>query len=220
MRQRRSGSVVGPIDDQRFADDILTRHKAPVTAVERRVAIIPHGEIAARRHHNLAALDVVLEHGLSPFVLGKIRLAGEIVAIGIDVFRLMDLVWLLQLVAVEEHVLVLETDMVARDSHHALHEGLLDVDGIAEYDDVPAFHVLVGENILADRPSRRVGQLVDQQVVADQQRIFHRSGGDDEGLNQSRGSEQQQQNGNGPFRDHAARDIGLGRLRGLLGFRG
>ena len=46
------------------------------------------------------------------------------------------------------------------------------------------------------------------------------AGRDDEGLNQRGGSEKQQQNGDGPFRDHAAWDIGLRRLGRFLGFRG
>jgi hypothetical protein len=37
---------------------------------------------------------------------------------------------------------------IAGDAHDALHEGLLDIDGIAENDDVAAFDILVGQNVL------------------------------------------------------------------------
>ena len=53
-------------------------------------------------------------------------------------------------------------------------------------------------------PDGRIGQFIHQQMVADEQRVFHRSGGDDEGLNQVRGAEQQQDDGDGPFRNETA----------------
>ena len=54
-------------------------------------------------------------------------------------------------------------------------------------------------------PSDAIGQLIHQQMIADQQRVFHGSGGNHEGLNQEGGAEQQQQNGDGPFGDRSAR---------------
>jgi hypothetical protein len=43
--QHRAGEllgrgVIGPVNDQRIANDIFARHKTPVPAVERRVAIV------------------------------------------------------------------------------------------------------------------------------------------------------------------------------------
>src|SRR3977135_552424 len=46
---RRTGQtlsirIVGPVNDQRLPDNILARHKAPIAAVERIIAVIAHGE--------------------------------------------------------------------------------------------------------------------------------------------------------------------------------
>ncbi len=51
---------------------------------------------------------------------------------------------------------------------------------------------------------RRVCQLIHQQVVAHQQRVFHGAGGDDKRLQQIGGSEQQQDDRDAPFGDEAA----------------
>ena len=56
------GRVVGPVDDQRLADDVLARHEAPVAAVERGVAVVAHREVGVRRHHHLAVHHVVHQH--------------------------------------------------------------------------------------------------------------------------------------------------------------
>ena len=68
----------------------------------------------------------------------------------------------------------------------------------------PRFTSRVGQQVLGDRAGGREGQLVDQQVVADQQRVFHRPRGDDEGLHQGGGAEQQQDDGDCPFGDEAS----------------
>src|SRR5580704_17033996 len=45
-----------PVDEQRAADDIGSRHEAPVAAVEADGAVISHGKISARGHHKVLAL--------------------------------------------------------------------------------------------------------------------------------------------------------------------
>ena len=56
---------------------------------------------------------------------------------------------------VEIDLLVHQLDAVAGNAHHALDEGLFDIDGIAEHDDVAAVHILVGKQMFGDR--RRPG---------------------------------------------------------------
>ena len=58
--------------------------------------------------------------------------------------------------------------------------------------------------ICVTAPAGAIGQLVHQQVVADQQRVFHGAGRDDEGLHESRGAEEEKDNGDGPFGDEPA----------------
>src|SRR4051812_48376413 len=84
IRQRRSGRVVGPVNNQRLADNVLARHETPKAAVERGIAIVAHRKVVAGGNDHLAILHVVLEHSLAALVLGKIRLTGEIIAVGID----------------------------------------------------------------------------------------------------------------------------------------
>ena len=59
-------------------------------------------------------------------------------------------------------------NVVAGHAHHALDVVLLDVHRIAEHDDVAALGLGVGQQMLADGAGWRVGQLVHQQVIADQ----------------------------------------------------
>ena len=48
LLQLVGGRVVGPVDDQRLADDIFARHEAPVAAVERGIAVVAHREVVIR----------------------------------------------------------------------------------------------------------------------------------------------------------------------------
>ncbi len=110
-----------------------------------------------------------------------------------------------QLHAVAIDLLVDDLDVIAGNAHHALHEGLADVHRIAEHDDIAVAGSLIGQDVLAEAALRCEGKLVHQQMIADQQRVFHGAGGNHEGLNQEGGAEQQQQNGDGPFGDSSAR---------------
>jgi hypothetical protein len=47
-------------------------------------------------------------------------------------------------------------------------------------------------------------------MIADEQGVFHGAGGNDEGLHQRGGPEEQQQNGDGPFGDGSPRGIEVG----------
>ena len=86
-----------------------------------------------------------------------------------------------------------------------LHEGLLDFHRITENDDVAALDFGIRKNMFRNGARGRIGQFIHQQMVADEQRVFHRSGGDDESLHQVRGAEQEQDDGDGPFRNETAR---------------
>ena len=73
-----------------------------------------------------------------------------------------------------------------------------------------------GRMCFGHRTGRRIGQLVDQQMIANQQRVLHRSGRDHERLHQRGGAKQQQDDGDGPFGDHATRDVIAERLERVL----
>src|SRR4051812_8494974 len=80
---RRSGKLfgrgtVGPVDDQRFTNDIVTRHESPVPAVERVVTVVTHSEIAIRRNYDLAVLHVIVEHVALELSLQALRKSGRL----------------------------------------------------------------------------------------------------------------------------------------------
>ncbi len=120
----------------------------------------------------------------------------------------MDDVRLVERLAVDENPLVHQLDVIARHADAALHVIHGDERGMAEDDDVAALHVFVGQQMLAQRVRRRIGQLVDDQVIAGEQGVVHRSGGDDERLRDGGGAEQQDQDRDGPLGHRVA-------LRGL-----
>jgi hypothetical protein len=76
--------------------------------------------------------------------------------------------------------------------------------------------------VFGDRSARRESELIDEEVIADEQRVFHGTGGDHEGLHQSGGAEQEKDDGNRPLRDKSALRfrLSLGRRLGLRGRRG
>ena len=153
VRKFLGARVVRPVNDQRFADNILARHESPIAAVERLVAVIAHSEKIARRHHDFAVLHIFFEHHLRRRINRRIRICRrEIVAIRIDVIELVNNIRLVQQMPVQKNLLVLEVDSVAGHAHDPLHEGLLDIDRITENDDVAAVNVLIGQQMAVTAP--------------------------------------------------------------------
>src|SRR5437868_8712602 len=64
-----------------------------------------------------------------------------------------------------------QLDVISRHSDHALHEMLRGIYGIVKNNNVPSPHPLIGHHPAAGLPS--IPQLVDQQIVADQERVLH-----------------------------------------------
>ena len=113
-------------------------------------------------------------------------------------------VGLVHRLAVQDQLLVHEADVVAGNPDGALHVIFLDVQRIAEHDDVAAAHVAVRQQHGARAVLRSVNQLVHQHVVANQQRALHRSAGNHERLDQRGGREKQQDDGHRPLGDEPA----------------
>src|ERR1019366_8258668 len=181
------------------ADNIFERHETPVAAVERRIAIVAHGENGVGRNNYFAVDHMVLQHVGGARINHGVGLAGEVVAIGIDLIGFVNFVGLVELHAIAVDLFVDDADAVAGDAHGALHEGHADVDGVAEHNNVAALDVAVGQQVFANRSAGREGHFVHQQVVADEQRVFHGTRWNHVGLHQRRGQEQQQQDGDGPL---------------------
>ncbi len=58
-------------------------------------------------------------------------------------------------------------------------------------DDVATLHVFIRQQVLAEGPRRRVRQLVDDQVIAREQRVVHGRSRNDKRLRDGGGAEQQ-----------------------------
>ena len=82
-------------------------------------------------------------------------------------------IWLVQSLAVEIDLLVHYPDAIAGDAHAALHQCEIEVRRRAEHDNISSLDLLVRQQMLGNRSPRCIGQLIDQQVVADHQRILH-----------------------------------------------
>ena len=91
--------------------------------------------------------------------------------------------------AVEKDAAILQMNMVAGHSHHALDESVINIDGVAKNDNVAALDVAVWQHLCGGGVVRRVGQLIHQQMVANKQRVFHGTARDNERLGKRGGTE-------------------------------
>ena len=74
----------------------------------------------------------------------------------------------------------------------------------------PCFGSSYGKQYLLTGPGGGIGQLVYQEVIADQQRVFHRPRWYHEGLHQRCRAEQKEKDGYRPLCDSPARRLGFG----------
>src|SRR4029079_9865503 len=82
---------------------------------------------------------------------------------------------------VDDHLLIDEADVIARNTDHTLHEVLRWMHRVTEDDDVAAMDLGVGKNV-SPESAAGVMDLIDEQVIADQQGVLHRFRGDLERL--------------------------------------
>ena len=180
------GGFEGPVDEHGTAYDVFAGNEAPETAVEAFGAVVAHGEDFAGRNDEVAVDDVVGEF-VGPaggdLIVGAGRDGGKVVAIGVE--GVLGVVvggghaglGLVLRDAVEVDDAVAEMDAVAGNADGALDEEEVGFAGFEEDDDVAAADVAIeGEG----RPfcRRGEGDAVDEDVVADEERLDHRGGGD------------------------------------------
>ncbi len=71
--------------------------------------------------------------------------------------------------------------LISRDADHPFHEMLGRMHGIPKYNDISALHVPVRHEEIREAVSA-IAQLIDQKIVADEQRVLHGFGGNLKGL--------------------------------------
>src|SRR5438270_3608848 len=114
-------------------------------------------------------------------------------------------VWFVQPYTIAIHDSINHLQMITGEPDYAFDESLRYVGRIAKNDNVAVFGLLIGQHILTRWPRGRVRELVHQQMIPNEQSVFHRTGGNNKGLHQGGSPKQQKQNGNGPFSNAVAR---------------
>ncbi len=165
-RSSRSTSY-RPVNHHGFAFDVAARQVAPVAAVLRIVAVVPHDEVLVtwNGHRTVALSDVDRRHFRS---LGAGRQEMH--------------VRFVERLTVDVDLLGSQLDGIAGQADDSLDEVTLGLDRILEDDNVTPLDVTNGHDRAIEAGRRPEYELVDEQVVADEQVVLHRSCGDLERL--------------------------------------
>src|ERR1041385_1592449 len=189
--------IVGPVNKHRATDDEIARHEPPVATVFTVIAVVAHHEITIGRHRDLifALEDVVIRSvvfsaWLVVNVVELARLARRI----IDDFQrrfLIDLagrdVMFGDGLTVDDYVVALDANAIAGSTDHTLHVvsedrpvvrtivalGIEGIAGILEDDDVATLDLALRQK--RQRLTGSKNELVDQQMIANRDRVLHRA---------------------------------------------
>src|SRR5579863_161607 len=127
----------GPVDQQRSANNVLARHKAPIPAVLAVVTIVPHHEIVAFRNNQLAVFHQ-LPHLQPPFSLeaerGNVE-PGKVVPEHVVGGKQKPYIGFLQRRAVDQDLLVHQAEFISGHADHTLDKMLLRIDWVMKHDD-------------------------------------------------------------------------------------
>ena len=170
--------VPGPIDNKGLAFDRHQIDKTPETTVVGEVAVVSHHEQPVLGHADrsqvVAGLDAavvnfgVLENGMS----------------------------IVDQLTIDEKLLVADLHNIAGNTDDALDEILAGIFGKLEDDNVVALRIVDGDDGLFDEGRLdAIDELVDQNVIADQQRVLHGTGRDFESLDHKGADKQGQYHG-------------------------
>src|SRR5262252_3298828 len=190
-----------PIEKHRASDHVLKGNESPITAVKADVAIIAHCEDAVGRNHQFAILDMRRQF-IAPFCSQAIIVRRgdrrEIVAIA-HVRAVANDKGLVKLFAIAIDHTVLETDTVSGHADYTLHNVESRLCRRDENKNVIMLGVAVGNERLDPTGFGREQNAVDEDVVANEEGVFHGAGRNDESLQREGDDEQAgyQYGGNG-----------------------
>ncbi|GBC78795.1 hypothetical protein HRbin09_00001 [bacterium HR09] len=162
---------VGPVNHERPTLEIAAGNRAPKARVVGVIPVVPHAKDVTLRH--LVGAVKVTE----PAIVGEVGRGGQNGGVfenrpGV-VFRL----------AVDVELFSADFHPIATHGHRPLDEVPLGILGELEDHHVSPLHVPVREQaVQRGVPVRRVNELVDEQMVANEQVVLHGPGGDLEGL--------------------------------------
>jgi hypothetical protein len=177
------GRFEGPVNEHGTAKNVVARDESPETAVVAGVAIIAHGEIAIGRDNDVAIFDMG-SHGELPFGGDHAFHRGdgrEVVTVRNVVATAMNDVGLVQRLPVTVNDPVFQVNPIAGDADDELHEKQSGLGRRDEDDDVATMNAAVG-NEREPCGLWRGGNAVNEEVVPDEQRVFHGTGWNLKGL--------------------------------------
>jgi len=102
----------------------------------------------------------------------------------------MNRVGLIQTLAVDEDISIDDFHAIARQTDDAFDEVLVIREGVLEYNDIAALQLAVGQHFFVPGAGSAENKFVHQQVIADEQRAFHRGRRNLEGLDDKAGPEE------------------------------
>ena len=164
-----------PVDHQRAAFQVVARHGAPIARVVGVVAVVAEEEVVLLRHDERAEVVPPACFAIEVAAIGKS--AVDVPARGVaGVF---------DDGAVDPELLVYDLDLVAGEPDTALDEIRGRALWRAEDHDVAAAHVPRGRQLTFSRRGGEPEQVsIDEEMVADQEGVLHRTARDVEGLDQ------------------------------------
>src|ERR1700682_2144074 len=192
-----AGGFHRPINQKRSAHNGVTIDKAPIAAILTMVSIVAHRKIFSRRDCHLVACNIFTK--LRPPLTDNVNRnhltlewRERIVEGVISYPRIVHCIGLLQRFAIDIDLLIDQLYVISRQTNHTLHKVLMILVWIFKNDDIPSLQRTVREHLLIPCAAPSKNELVHQQVVANQERSFHRSGRNLERLYDKAGPKQGQ----------------------------
>src|SRR5581483_874255 len=176
-----------PVNEHGTPYYIFFGNESPKAAVITYVAIVAHSEVTLRGNDHVVALNVLLQHQLPIWkkivVFGR-RDRGEVIAIRVIAVRTaVNDVRLVKLFSVAIDHAIAQMDAIPRHSDDALHHVQPRLSRRQENHDVASPDVAIGQQGAHPLCGRRKLFTIYKHVVADQQRVLHRTGWNLKGLN-------------------------------------
>ena len=189
------GSVERPVVEERPADDVFSRNKSPIARIETVVPVVAHHEIFAGGNHQVAILDDNWENQ-RPMTRVSRRAAGYG---GTEGNSSRKSEWFSGVVGSAWGCAWATPLMITMPlrrwrwspgtRNEALDQEQVGIAGLEEHDNVAALRLAVVDQ---RHPfgRRRERDAIDDQMIAHQQGLLHRTGGDDEVLGEKGEDEQ------------------------------
>src|SRR5262249_52888983 len=156
-------ALVRPIDEQRFTDNFIPTDEPPIPTIIAVVAIVAHDEVVVWGDNHGAIVVPYFQFFWSPRV-GSVRCRIHV-----------NFIRLIEFCTVDQDVFIPNFDSIARQPNNALYEWDVSICRRFECDDIQPLYGSMGQvTTKSGWIIRRKRNFVQEEVVADQNRRFHR----------------------------------------------